>query len=79
MAPQRRKQKRYMIMIWTAAVVIAWIAYEVRKANRAMQQADAEEVRMLCEEMVEMGMAELLEYDADMVAALELIHEVDED
>ena len=68
-----------MVMIWTAAVVIAWIAYEVRKANRAMQQADAEEVRLLCEEMVEMGMAELLEYDADMIAALELIHEVDED
>ena len=68
-----------MVMIWTAAVVIAWIAYEVRKANRAMQQADAEEVRLLCEEMVEMGMAEMLEWDADMVAALELIHEVDED
>lgn len=69
-----------MIMIWTAAVVIAWIAYEVRKANRAMlEQADAEEVRLLCEEMVEMGMAEMLEWDADMIAALELIHEVDED
>ena len=67
-----------MVMIWTA-VVIAWIAYEVMKANRAMQQADAEEVRLMCEEMVEMGMAELLEYDADMIAALELIHEVDED